>query len=429
MATAFIKTFGCTANLHDSEVMAGLLKRAGYKIVDSSEKAKLIIINICTVKGEQKALNEIQSVSGTAKKKIVIAGCIPKDFVFAINKILPHASIVGTHKIKEIVSVVNDLEKNKNIVLTDLEKSMKINVPKVRKRDIIGIVPVLSGCSGKCTYCSVKLIKGELFSYPENKVIDEVNDCVKEGCKEIWITSQDNSCYGIEHSKKTKLPGLLRNVCSVKGDFKVRVGMMNPNNVFPVLDELIDGYKNEKIFKFLHIPVQSGNDEILKKMGRQYSVRDFKKIVSAFRKQIPEITISTDVICGFPGETKQQFMDSVALIEDVKPDVLNISRFQARPGTDAAKMIGQLHGNETKKRSQLLTEVFDRISLERNKQWIGWAGKMLVDEPGKKGTKTFVGRNYCYKPVVVKGTFKLGQEVDVKIVSAEKNYLKAEKSI
>jgi tRNA A37 methylthiotransferase MiaB len=174
---------------------------------------------------------------------------------------------------------------------------------------------------------------------------------------------------------------------------------------------MIDVYKNGKVFKFLHVPVQSGNDEILKLMKRNYKVDDFKKIITEFRKNIPNLTISTDIICGFPTETEQQFNDSLELIKEIKPDVLNISRFQARPGTEAFKMEGQIEGGVTKNRSRLLTDIFTNISRMNNEKWLNWKGGILIDEKGKHDT--WVGRNLAYKPVIVRGEVKIGDNVKV----------------
>jgi tRNA A37 methylthiotransferase MiaB len=180
--------------------------------------------------------------------------------------------------------------------------------------------------------------------------------------------------------------------------------------------------KSEKIFKFLHIPVQSGNNEILKKMKRSYKANDFKKIIKKLRKEIPEITISTDIICGFPGEKEKQFNNSIKLIKEVKPDVLNISRFWSRPGTEAEKMKNQVHGRITKKRSQILTKEFNKICTERNKKWLNWKGKILVDEKGQKGS--FIGRNYCYKPVVIQSkNNSIGKKINVKIIKTTNHAL------
>ena len=189
--------------------------------------------------------------------------------------------------------------------------------------------------------------------------------------------------------------------------------MLNPNHVIEFLDELIEIYKSDKIFKFLHIPVQSGNNEILKAMKRKYTVEQFKEIIDKFKKEIPEITIATDIICGFPGETEEQFYDSLELIKQIKPSVLNISRFWPRPKTKAAEMENQIHSKETKKRSTLMTDIFHNIARMQNERWLGWQGDVLIDEKGKD--ETWIGRNFAYKPVIVEGNYKLGDIVNVKI--------------
>ena len=191
--------------------------------------------------------------------------------------------------------------------------------------------------------------------------------------------------------------------------------MGNPDHIVQIKEELIDAYRDEKVYKFLHIPVQSGNNGILRQMKRNYTVEQFQEIVAAFRQAFPRIVIATDVICGFPGETEEQFMDTIQLLEEVKPDVMNISRFWARQGTAAAQM-EQLHSGEIKKRSRMLTDVCERISLEKNKQWIGWKGTVFINEQGKNNT--LVGRNFAYKPVVVRGNYKLGEALEFEIVDA-----------
>ncbi|MFC1769139.1 radical SAM protein, partial [Nanoarchaeota archaeon] len=193
-----------------------------------------------------------------------------------------------------------------------------------------------------------------------------------------------------------------------------RVGMMNPQYLLPILDDYISIFKNPKVYKFLHIPVQSGSDEVLKKMSREYSVRDFKEIVKKFREEIPDITISTDIICGFPEEE---------LVEDIEFDVLNISKFAPRANTKAARM-KQLSGEVIKERSRRMTELYLKYAEKRNSNWIGWEGDIVIDEVGKDNT--MVGRNYAYKEVVLKSKHSLGEKVKVKIKKATPFYLGAE---
>lgn len=416
MEKIHFKTFGCTVNFSESEIMQGILVKTGFKIVDKIEEADVIVLNICTVKGENKALKKIRLVREKFPyKKLIIAGCITKTIIKEAKNIAPDAGLVNTHNIREIVSVVEETLNDNPITLMAKIKEIKLNLPRVMKNKIVGIVPISSGCNYKCTYCSVTYVKGRLFCYPVEDIIKQVRSHLKNGVKEIWITSQDNGAYNI---KKKNIVDLLKEIIKVEGDFKIRLGMINPNHVIKIVDDLIEIYKNDKMFKFLHIPVQSGNNGILKLMDRKYLIEDFKKIIKNIREKIPEITISTDIICGFPTETKEQFMDSVNLIKEIKPDVLNISRFIARPNTKSAEM-EQLQGGEIKDRSRYLTSIFEWIAYEQNKKWKNWSGYVLIDEYGKDNT--FIGRNFAYKPVIVKDVENIfGRKVKVKIIDVTK---------
>ncbi len=418
-----IKTYGCSANFAEAEMMKGLLSEADFKMVDTVEDAFIVIMNICTVKGDENALKEIRKVKEEHPyKKIIVSGCIPKHLIVPLRELVPEASLVNTHNIRKIVAVVEETLHENPISVLASSKKPKINLPRVRKNPVIGIVPIATGCIGRCAYCSVKQIKGDLMSYPVESIIEEIRQCVKDRCKEIWITAQDTGCYGVDI--ETNIAELLKKLVEIPGDFKIRLGMANPKSVLQNLEELIKVFQHEKMFKFLHIPVQSGNDKILKSMNRPYEIEDFKHIIRRFREEIPEITIATDIIVGFPGETEEQFRDSMLLVDQVKPDILNISRFVARPGTRAEKRENQIHGKEIKERSRTISSQFEWTAFSQNRKWKNWEGEMLIDEHGKEGT--FVGRNYAYKQIIVSGDFILGQTVKVKVIDTTKFYLRAE---
>lgn len=412
MTKIYFQTHGCSTNFSETEVMQGLLKESGFEIVAQPEEADIIIINICTVKGEDTALRGIRKLKEDfPDKKLVVAGCISREIIEPIREITEDAPLINTHNIRGIVGLVEELLNDNIVEMLTKGGEIKINLPKVRRNSIIGIVPILSGCNNECSYCSVKLIKGRLFSYPIENVVDDVKECLKDGCKEIWITSMDNAAYGLEKGK-SKLPELMKEVLAVNKSFFVRIGMMNPGDLKPILNEMMEVYKNPKMFKFLHIPFQSGNNEILKLMNRKYKVEDFKEIVRMFKREIPNITISTDIIAGFPTEAEEQFKDSLELIKELKPDVLNISMYKDRPRTRAAQM-EQLAPGVSKDRTRLLTDIFGNISRMNNEKWIDWQGNVLIDEIGKEDS--FIGRNIYYKPVIVRGDFKLGDVVRVKV--------------
>lgn len=409
MAKVCILTYGCSTNVADSEVMAGLLKKASFEIVSTPDNADVVIINSCTVKGPTenafyKKLAELDILG----KPIVVAGCIPQS-EDDLSKLEGH-SLIGTYQITNIVEVVEETLNGSTVSLLKVEQIPRLNLPKVRKNPLIEIVPIASGCEGTCSYCKVKYARGKLYSYPIDEIVMHIKGALNSGAQEIWLTSQDTGCYGRDIN--TSLPILLREVMAIPKDFKIRLGMANPNYVLEYLDDLILMYRNEKLFKFIHIPVQSGNDDILFLMHRKYKVNDFKFIVRRLREEIPNISLATDIICGFPTESKKQFEDSVALIREIQPEVLNRSRFWPRSGTVAAEM-RQHTGRLTKQRSTELSRIFNELAFEKNKRMIGWEGKILIDEEGKGGT--WVGRTPNYRPVIVMGKDLFGEEVKVKI--------------
>ena len=427
MVKIYFKTFGCPTNFSESEVMMGILEKSDFKIAESPENAFVIVLNICTVKGNATALREIRSfVEKYPNKKFIIAGCITGDIVPKIREITGEASLIGTHNIKEIVQVVEETINDNpvEVLIPPVEPSIKIGIPRVRKNPSVAIIPIGSGCSGNCAYCSVKVVKGELVSYPMETILEEARKAKARGARQIWITAQDTASYMLESQSKTKLPELIREIIKIPGEFKIRMGMMNINNLIPVIDEMVEVMNSGKVFKFLHLPLQSGSDKILKSMGRKYTAREFQKAVEKLRENIPKLTISTDIICGFPGEDGEDFLKSVRMVEEINPDILNVSKFRPRPGTPAAEMEGQVDGETAKERSKKITSAFEWKVYRKNKDWLGWTGDIIIEEDGKEGTGTFIGRNSSYKPVIVTGKFKLGELVKVKIDAYTKHDLR-----
>jgi threonylcarbamoyladenosine tRNA methylthiotransferase CDKAL1 len=421
MTSILIKSYGCSASMNDGEIMAGLLKEAGHRLVKKVEAADVIIINTCIVKGrtESRMKNIISRLSDEfPKKKLIVAGCLPQ---VKIKLGVKPYGVVGPHNLLDIVGIVEG--RNKKAI--GKRKLVKAGLAKISRNPAVNILQILEGCSGGCTYCIVKQAKPILCSFPLKEILGEVKKGLVRGEHEVWLTSQDNASYMLDKGKRSHLPKLIGEICRIEGKFLVRVGMMNPDTIMPVLDELIAAFKSPKVFKFLHIPVQSGNDRILRLMGRKYDVSGFKRIIMRFRKEIPDIAIATDMIVGFPTETEEEFMDSMRLVEWLRPDALNISRFVARPNTAAEKMKEQVHGSLTKERSEEMARLFWEISEEKNKGWIGWKGMVYVDEKGKEDS--FLTRNNCYKPIAIGSKKKiLGKFLDVKIVSAVRFHLVGE---
>jgi len=415
----YIKTYGCSANQSDSEVIAGLLAKAGHSIVDSDVVADIVIVNTCTVKTptENKVLRYLRKLK-QMNKKVIVTGCMLQ--AGQHNKELSDFSQLGLFDIEKVVEAVEKVSQGLKVKIISNIKSNKACLPKLRRNPLIEIVTISEGCTGACTYCATRLAKGRLYSFAPEKIICQIQNALKEGVKEIWITSQDNAAYGTDSG--TNLVELLTKICEIEGDFKIRIGMMGPDNILPILDKLVEVYKHPKIFKFLHIPVQSGSNKVLKLMNRKYKIEDFKEIISKFKEEIPQLTISTDIICGFPGESEKDFSESVDLIKWLKPDVLNISKFWKRKGTLAYDLPNQVPGSKIKERSTKMSKLFDELALNKNKEWIGWEGEVLIDEKGKPGS--WIGRNFAYKPIVVLSSKNLfGEKIKVKIKDAKANYL------
>jgi len=420
----FLKSYGCSANQADSEVLLGCLAKAGYKSVDSASEADVVVVNTCAVKGptENRVLEFLKRVP--RGKKIVVAGCLPLTSFERLSRDARFDGLVGPAFGEDIVTVVERVMAGKRVVALDtaLESKPSLSLPRLRSNSVVSVIPINYGCLGSCAYCCVVFARGRLRSYNLEEITDRLREDLAAGAKEFWVTSQDLACYGRDVG--TNLVELLETLVNVEGDFRIRVGMMTPNMVIDIADDLVAVFKNEKVFKFLHLPVQSGDDGVLKRMRRCYTVQEFKEIVSAFRTAFSEVTLATDVICGFPGETQDAFENTLKLVKEVKPDIVNISKFFPRPKTAAALMQNEfLEPAEIKRRSTAAAKLAKRITFERNQRWLDWTGEVLIDERGKV-PGTWIGRNFVYKPVAVKSPQNLlGETLNVRVVKAFSSHL------
>ena len=420
----FVKTYGCSANTADSEVLSGCLAAAGYGLARSEANADIVIYNSCAVKGptENRIIDDLKRIPKT--KKVIVVGCLP---MISFERLLREArfdAAAGPALGKDIVDIVQHVLNGETVTHFKgaLTAMPLLDLPRKQTNPVISVVPVNFGCLGSCAFCCVVHARGHLRSYSLNEVVQRVKMDVATGAKELWLTSQDTACYGRDIG--TNLAELLKAVVAVDGDFRVRVGMMTPNVVAPFQADFTSAFRSEKVFKFVHLPVQSGDDGILRLMRRFYTVQEFKEIVSAFRESFPEITVSTDVIVGFPGETVAAFENTLKLISEVQPDVVNVSKFFARPKTAAWEMrAGAVDKVEIKRRSVKTAELVRQISLERSQRWVGWRGEILIDEKGRV-PGTWIGRNFAYKPIAMKTDAELmGKTLQVKVVKAFSTHL------
>jgi MiaB-like tRNA modifying enzyme len=405
---------GCSANFGDGEKIARIFAEE-FRIVFAmptngtneidAEKPAAFVLNVCTVKGNAGALKLLREAMSTAPEaKLFVTGCAPRDFREEVAKITD----------KVVYTSLKDLQQEKAIPEQVLEDYKSV----LRESPLIGIVNIEEGCLDACAYCSTRLVKGRLHSYPAADLVQQVKKLVEDGCVEIQLTGQDCGCYGFDTG--TNLAELVQQILSeVPGNYKLRLGMGNPRHMLRYIDPLLECFNDERVYKFIHLPVQSGSDAILKAMNRKHNVQDYIELAEAFNK-IPRFTLSTDLIVGFPGETEQDFQETLDVLRRTRPTVCNITRFVARPNTPAFNMEGAVPDEIKHERSAALAEAFQKIATENNSHWIGVTETVTIEKPGyRKGT--YIARNAAYRPVAISSDTPLhpGERFNVTITAAE----------
>ena len=360
------------------------------------------------MKGNAGALKLLRTAFETYPDvSLFITGCAPKDFRDEVAKV--------TDKV-----VFTTLEK---IVTLEQGKAAAIESTHnvLRESPFVGIVNIEEGCLDACAFCSTHLVKGRLKSYAPEGIVEQVKRLVADGCTEIQLTGQDCACYGFDIG--TNLATLTQNILEhVPGNYKMRIGMGNPRHVCGYADALLECFQDERIYKFIHIPVQSGSDNVLKAMNRRHTAEDFKRLAEEFNKRFPLATLSTDLIVGYPGETESDFRETLRLLEETRPTVCNITRFVARPGTAAARMEAdaslRIPDSVKHERSAILAEAFQKIARENNALWVGKTCDVVVEKAGHR-VGTSIARNEAYRPVALVGDIPAGTRLSVRITSAE----------
>ncbi len=429
----FIQTYGCSANQNNSEIIKGILKQSGYEITNNPDIADIIIINTCIVKGktETKIKRRIQDLSKEFPNKLmIIAGCMPETDKESLKKINPKALLLGINHAKDIVKLIRDylenkLDKPKKEYYLSKQNEEKLCLPKISNNKLISIIQISEGCSGSCSFCKTKLAKGTLFSYPEDKILKQIENDLQQGAKEIWITSQDNASYNLDKGEN-KLPELLNKILSLKHNFKLRLGMMNPNHLYLILNEIIEIYKSPKIYKFLHIPIQSASNKILKDMNRYYQIEQVKEIIKKFKKEFPVITIATDIITGYPTETEESHKQNLEFINEFKPDVFNLSKFSSHKQTQAGKL-PILDKEIINKRASELMELHRKTAMENKQKFFGKEIKVFVNSKTNI-PNLYEARDENYNIILIKSKDKsiLGKNINVKIKQIGVHHMIAE---
>jgi threonylcarbamoyladenosine tRNA methylthiotransferase CDKAL1 len=277
----------------------------------------------------------------------------------ALDGPLSDVSVIGISQIDRVVEVVEETLRGHTVKLLEKKALPSLDLPKVRRDNLIEIVPLSTGCLGSCTYCKTKHARGVLGSYAPEAIVARVQKALAEGVKEIWLSSEDTGAYGRDIG--TTLPHLLARLVALLDDRKdvmLRVGMTNPPFILDHLDEIAEILRHPQVFSFLHVPVQSGSDSVLMRMNREYTVAEFERVVSFLKRKVPDMVIATDIICGFPGESDEEWEKTMSLVKKYNFPILNISQFYPRPGTPAARM-RRVRTQTVKARSRELTRLFE----------------------------------------------------------------------
>jgi len=425
--TVYVKTWGCTHNNSDSEYMAGQLAAYGYKITTSDPlNSDLWLLNSCTVKNpaEDGFRNEIKKAHDLGKY-VVLAGCVPQGQ--PRTEYMKGLSVVGVQQIDRVVEVVEETLKGHCVRLMGKKKvdgkkigGAPLNLPKIRKNPLIEIISINTGCLNQCTYCKTKHARGDLGSYPPEEIVDRLRQSFEEGVTEVWLTSEDTGAYGKDIG--VTLPQLLYQIVEViPPGCMMRIGMTNPPYIQEYLDDMANILNHDRVYSFLHIPVQSASNEVLNDMRREYTIEQFRHTCDFLKARVPNLTIATDLICGFPTETPEDFEKSCQLVRDYEFPSLFINQFFPRPGTPAAKM-RRVPTDEVKDRTKKVSAIFQSYFPYTHKQ--GQVQTVLITEEAKDKVH-FVGHNKSYDQVLVKGDADLmGKMVSVEIYETGKHFMK-----
>ena len=438
--TFHITTFGCQMNEHDSETLAGMLIEKGYVPAAERKDANIVIFNTCSIR--ENADKRFFGTLGQLKRRkteqrenftVCVCGCMMQQqhIIDMIKAKYPWVDVIfGTHNLHQLPELLDNLYKEKHKQLAIWEEGGEIveGLPARRLFKHKAFVNIMYGCNNFCTYCIVPYTRGRERSRDAEDILKEVQALAADGVKEITLLGQNvNSYKGIsrENSEKTDFTDLIYMLSEVDGIERIRFMTSHPKDIS---DKLIAAYgKCEKLCHYIHLPVQAGSSKVLKEMNRHYTREDYLEIVRKLREVDPDIAISTDIIVGFPGETEEEFEETLTLCEEVRYDSAFTFLYSVRKGTPAEKFENQIPEEIKHERFNRLVDVINRISAEKNAEYVGRIEKVLVDGPSKNNSKTYGGRTESFKLVNFRGTPDMsGQVIDVLITGANTFSLEGE---
>lgn len=424
--TFHITTFGCQMNEHDSEVIDGLLTERGFSSVKERKDASIVIINTCSVRDN--ADKRFFGTLGQLKKRkesdpsfiVCVCGCMMQQqrVVDTIKAKYPWVDVIfGTNSIHHIPELIEKVAIEKEKVVDIIENTEEVveGLPAKRLFDHKALVNIMFGCNNFCTYCIVPYTRGREKSRAPEAIVAEVKGLVADGVKEIMLLGQNVNSYD---GNGTSFAELLKMLNDVDGLERIRFMTSNPKDLS---DELIEAFAVcDKLCRNLHLPIQSGSNRVLKRMNRKYTREDYLKLIEKLRKTVPDITLSTDIIVGFPGETNEDFEETLSIVKEVEYDSAFTFIYSIRKGTPAEKFEDQIEESEKHRRFDLLVSAVNEISEKKNKAYQDRVEKVLVDGVSKNDKSTLTGRTDGFKLVNFAGKKELiGSLVDVKITDAK----------
>ncbi|KAG2519691.1 hypothetical protein JM18_006832 [Phytophthora kernoviae] len=418
----WIKTYGCSHNVSDSEYMQGVLASYGYRFTQDPDAAQLWLLNSCTVKDPSQAAFMHLAVKGRRQNKaVVVAGCVPQ--ADRHLKGLEEVSIVGIQQVDRVVEVVEETLKGHTVRLLSKNRLPELDLPKIRKNPMVEIIPLSTGCLGACTYCKTRHARGKLGSYTPEAIVSRAQNVINEGVTELWLSSEDTGAYGIDIN--TDLPTLMRKLLEVVPDgVMLRVGMTNPPYILDHLDAVAEMLNHDRVYSFLHVPVQSGSDDVLLAMNREYTAGEFKRVADELLTKVPGLTLATDIICGFPSETEEHFDETMELVEKYRFHIMNISQFYPRPGTPAAKM-KRVPTQVVKNRSRKLTKLFE--TFEPYTYLVDTTQKVWVNTEVSDDKKYTVAHTKNYTKVLLpRDDSLIGCSAEVRVLTAARFHITGE---
>ena len=429
----YITTMGCQLNENDSEKLAGIVEGMGFEKTEKLEEADLVIYNTCCVRenAEERLFGKLGELKKQKEEKgtiIAIGGCMMQEpaMLEKIKKSYNYTDIVfGTHTLhkfeEDLKKVLENGKKVRDVI--DIDGEVIEGLPIKRNDNFKASVTIMYGCNNFCSYCIVPYVRGRERSREPEKILEEVEMLAKEGYKEITLLGQNvNSYNGRENYK---FANLLNDVCKIDGIERVRFISPHPKDF---TDDVIEAIANNpKIARVLHLPLQSGSSAVLKKMNRKYTKEQYLELVDKIKTRIPDVVLSTDIIVGFPGETEEDFEDTLDVVGKVNYEQVFMFIYSRREGTVADKMENQIPEEIKHKRFDRLKELFDSRVSENNQKYIGTTQKILVDGYSKNDKETLTGRTDTNKVVNFKGNEELiGKMINIKITEEHKWYLTGE---